>query len=279
MSFAAVVERRAELGGIADLYLEGSDQHRGWFQSSLLTSVGTRGRAPYQAVLTHGFILDEDARKMSKSVGNTIAPQQIVASHGADILRLWVAAEDYRDDVRISKEILDRASEAYRRIRNTARFLLGNLAGFDPARDRVAPAQLLELDRFILDRLQGLIERCRRAYDAFEFHAVYHALNNFCSVDLSALYLDIVKDRLYCEGADSRERRSGQTALYHLLEGLVRIMAPILSFTAEEIWGYMPADPARPASVLLADFPRSIRRSAPRSSRPNGTRCSPSARP
>jgi isoleucyl-tRNA synthetase len=255
VSFAAVVERRGELGGHPDLYLEGSDQHRGWFQSSLLTSVGTRGRAPYQAVLTHGFILDEDARKMSKSVGNTIAPQQIVASHGADILRLWVAAEDYRDDVRISKEILDRASEAYRRIRNTARFLLGNLAGFDPARDRVAPAQLLELDRFILDRLQGLIERCRRAYDAFEFHAVYHALNNFCSVDLSALYLDIVKDRLYCEGADSRERRSGLTALYHLLEGLVRIMAPILSFTAEEIWGYMPADPARPASVLLADFP------------------------
>jgi isoleucyl-tRNA synthetase len=255
ISFAAVLERRSDLGGQADLYLEGSDQHRGWFQSALLTSIGTRGSAPYQAVLTHGFVLDEDARKMSKSVGNVVAPQQIVASHGADILRLWVAAEDYRDDVRISREILDRASEAYRRIRNTARFLLGNLAGFDVARDRVPPGQLLELDRFVLDRLQGLIERCRRAYDAFEFHAVYHALNNFCSVDLSALYLDIVKDRLYCEGATSIERRSGQTALYHLLEGLVRIMAPILSFTAEEIWGYMPADAARPASVLLADFP------------------------
>jgi isoleucyl-tRNA synthetase len=255
VSFAAVVERRAELGGQPDLYLEGSDQHRGWFQSSLLTSVGTRGTAPFRAVLTHGFILDEDARKMSKSVGNVVAPQKIVASHGADILRLWVAAEDYRDDVRISKEILDRASEAYRRIRNTARFLLGNLADFDPARDLVPPPQLLELDRFILDRLQGLVERCRRAYDAFEFHAVYHALNNFCSVDLSALYLDIVKDRLYCEGASSRERRSGQTALYHLLEGLVRLMAPILSFTAEEIWGYLANDPTRPASVLLADFP------------------------
>src|SRR6185369_5705437 len=183
-----------------DLYLEGSDQHRGWFQSSLLCAVGTRGRAPFKSVLTHGFILDEDARKMSKSVGNVIAPQKIVASHGADILRLWVAAEDYRDDVRISKEILDRASEAYRRIRNTARFLIGNLAGFDPA-------------------------------------------------------LDIVKDRLYCEGAASHERRSGQTALHHLLEALVRLMAPILSFTAEEIWGYLSPDARRPASVLLADFP------------------------
>jgi isoleucyl-tRNA synthetase len=192
---------------------------------------------------------------MSKSVGNVVGPQQIVASHGADVLRLWVAAEDYRDDVRISREILDRASEAYRRLRNSARFLLGNLAGFDPAQDLVPPALLLELDRFILDRLQVLIERCRRAYAAFEFHAVYHALNNFCSVDLSSLYLDIVKDRLYCEGATSPERRSGQTALYHLLEGLVRLIAPILSFTAEEIWGHMPPDATRPASVLLADFP------------------------
>lgn len=255
VSFAAVVERRPDLGGQADLYLEGSDQHRGWFQSSLLTAVGTRERAPFKSVLTHGFVLDEDARKMSKSVGNIVAPQQIVATHGADILRLWVAAEDYRDDVRISKEILDRASEAYRRIRNTARFLLGNLAGFDPARDRVATTQLLELDRFILDRLQSLIDRCRQAYDAFEFHIVYHALNNFCSVDLSALYLDIVKDRLYCEGAMSLERRSGLTTLYLLLEGLVGLMAPILSFTAEEIWGFMPADPKRAPSVLLSDFP------------------------
>jgi len=187
VSFEAVVERRPELGGHPDLYLEGSDQHRGWFQSALLTSVGTRGSAPYQSVLTHGFVLDEDARKMSKSVGNVVGPQQIVASHGADVLRLWVAAEDYRDDVRISREILDRASEAYRRLRNSARFLLGNLAGFDPAQDLVPPALLLELDRFILDRLQILIERCRRAYDEFEFHAVYPAHNNFGSVDLSSL--------------------------------------------------------------------------------------------
>jgi len=255
MSFATVMERRAELGGHADLYVEGSDQHRGWFQSALLTAVATRGKAPYDAVLTHGFILDEDARKMSKSVGNVIAPQTIVAQHGADILRLWVAAEDYRDDVRISREILARSVEAYRRIRNTARFLLGNLFDFDPRRDAVRAEELLELDRFVLDRLQDLIERCRRAYDAFEFHTVYHALNNFCSVDLSALYLDIVKDRLYCEAAASPQRRAAQTALHRLLDAVARLMAPILSYTAEEIWGYMPPDPARPPSVLLADFP------------------------
>ncbi len=254
-SFAAVVERRPELRGHAHLYCEGSDQHRGWFQAALMLGVATRGRAPFDAVLTHGFILDEDARKMSKSVGNVVAPQEIVKAHGADILRLWVAAEDYRDDVRISREILERAVEAYRRIRNTARFLIGNLADFDPARDRVPAPALLEIDRFILDRLQDLVDRCRRAYDAFEFHAVYHALNNFCSVDLSALYLDIVKDRLYCEGKTSPERRSAQTALHAILDALVRLMAPILSFTAEEIWSYMPADGARPASVLLADFP------------------------
>ncbi len=256
VSFAAVVERRPELGGHADLYFEGSDQHRGWFQSSLLTSVATRDRAPYDTVLTHGFFLDEDARKMSKSSGNVVAPQKIVATHGADILRLWVSAEDYREDMRISREILDRAVEAYRRIRNTARFLLGNLADFDAARDGVPRDELLELDRFVLDRLQGFVGRCARAYEAFEFHAVYHALNNFCSVDLSALYLDIAKDRLYCEGARSLERRSAQTALLAILEAMVRIMAPILSFTAEEIWSCMPAVAGRPASVLLGDFPQ-----------------------
>ncbi len=255
-SFAAVVERRPELGGHADLYLEGSDQHRGWFQSSLLVSVATRDRAPFDTVLTHGFFLDEDARKMSKSTGNVVAPQKIVATHGADILRLWVSAEDYRDDMRISREILERAVEAYRRIRNTARFLLGNLADFEPARDAVPRAELLELDRFILDRLQGFIARCTRAYDAFEFHTVYHALNNFCSVDLSAIYLDVVKDRLYCESPRSRARRSAQTALYAILDALVRVMAPVLSFTADEIWSCMPVDSRRPASVHLADFPR-----------------------
>src|SRR6185295_17383513 len=193
--------------------------------------------------------------KMSKSAGNVVAPQKIVATHGADILRLWVAAEDYREDMRISREILERAVEAYRRVRNTARFLLGNLADFHPARDALAPGELLELDRFVVDRLQGLIERCRRAYDAFEFHVVYHALNNFCSVDLSALYLDMAKDRLYCDAATSPARRSAQTAVWHVLEALVRLMAPILAFTAEEIWGYMPARAGRPASVHLTHFP------------------------
>jgi isoleucyl-tRNA synthetase len=256
VSFAAVVERRPELGGHADLYFEGSDQHRGWFQSALLTAVATRSRAPYDTVLTHGFFLDEDARKMSKSKGNVVVPQKIVAAHGADVLRLWVAAADYRDDMHISQEILERAVEAYRRIRNTARFLLGNLADFDPTRDRVAAPDLLELDRFVLDRLQGFVQHCRSAYEEFEFHTVYHALNNFCSVDLSALYLDMVKDRLYCDGTRSRERRSAQTALYHLVDALVRVMAPILSFTAEEIWSHMPADPARDPSVHMGEFPR-----------------------
>jgi isoleucyl-tRNA synthetase len=207
-------------------------------------------------VLTHGFFLDEDARKMSKSAGNVVAPQKIVATHGADILRLWVAAEDYREDMRISREILDRAVEAYRRVRNTARFLLGNLADYDPARDAVPVADLLELDRYALDRLQSFIGRCARAYDAFEFHVVYHALNNFCSVDLSALYLDVVKDRLYCEGATSIGRRSAQTALHAILDALVRVMAPVLSFTAEEIWSYMPRADGRSDSVLLTDFPQ-----------------------
>src|SRR5262249_9760657 len=237
-------------------YFEGSDQHRGWFQSSLLTSVATRDRAPYDTVLTHGFFLDEDARKMSKSSGNVVAPQKIVAQHGADILRLWVSAEDYREDMRISPGLPARAVEAYRRIRNTARFLLGNLADFDPARDTVARADMLELDRFILDRVQAFVGRCARAYDAFEFHTVYHALNNFCSVDLSALYLDIVQDLLYCEGARSLERRSAQTALLAVLDAMVRVMAPVLSFTAEEIWSCMPPAPGRAASVLLADFPQ-----------------------
>lgn len=255
VSFSAVVEERADLGGHADIYVEGSDQHRGWFQSALLTSVATRGEPPFGTVLTHGFILADDGRKMSKSLGNVISPQEVVKKHGADILRLWVASEDYRNDIRISQEIIGQAVDAYRRIRNTARFLLGNLADFDPSRDRVEDVDLLAIDRFALDRLQQLVERCQRAYDDYEFHLVYHALNNFCSVDLSSLYLDIAKDRLYCEAAESSMRRSGQTALYAILDGMVRLMAPILSFTAEDIWRHMPADPARPASVHGADFP------------------------
>ena len=255
VSHAAVVERHPELGGRADLYLEGSDQHRGWFHTSLLTSVANRGRAPYDGVLTHGFVLDGKGHKMSKSMGNVTAPQEIIKKFGADIIRLWVAAEDYRDDVRISDEILNRLVESYRRLRNTARFLIGNLNDFDPSTDAVSADALEPLDRWILDRTQRLLGRCLDALDRFEFHVVYHALNNYCSVDLSSLYLDIVKDRLYCEGPGSTARRSAQTALHAILRTLVHLMAPILSFTAEEIWEHAPRGPGRPDSILLSPIP------------------------
>ena len=255
ISHAAVLERREELRSPADLYLEGSDQHRGWFHTSLLTSVATRARAPYEAVLTHGFFVDAQGRKMSKSAGTGLSPQEIIDKHGAEILRLWVAAEDYRDDVRISQEIVGRLIESFRRIRNTARFLIANLYDFDPRRDPVRSDELVELDRWILARTGGLVERCRQAYVDYEFHVVYHALNNFCSVDLSALYLDIAKDRLYCSAARGTGRRSAQTAIWKVLDALVRVMAPILSFTAEEVWGYVPALEPRAASIFLVDFP------------------------
>jgi len=255
VSHASVVERDPRLGGRADLYLEGSDQHRGWFHTALLTSLATRGRAPYESVLTHGFTLDGKGRKMSKSLGNTVAPQDIMKKHGAEILRLWVSAEDYREDVRISDEILNRLVEAYRRIRNTARFLISNLYDFDPATDVVALADLDELDRWILHRTQNIIGRCREAYEKYEFHVVYHTLNNFCAVDLSALYLDIVKDRLYCEGKNSLQRRAAQTALYRILDVLIHLMAPVLSFTAEEVWAYLPDRARRPHSVFLSAMP------------------------
>ncbi len=255
VSHAAVVEANSQLGDRSDLYLEGSDQHRGWFHTALLTSVATRGRPPYKSVLTHGFTLDGKGRKMSKSLGNVIAPQEIMKRYGAEILRLWVAAEDYREDVRISDEILKRLVEAYRRLRNTARFLISNLYDFSPEKDTVQHGDLDELDRWVLHRTQKLLARCREAFERFEFHIVYHSLNNFCSIDLSSLYLDIVKDRLYCEGANSKERRSAQTTLHRILEVLVHLMAPILSFTAEEIWNYMPQNGRRPESVLLSQIP------------------------
>jgi len=254
VSFSAVVEADHGRAARADLYLEGSDQHRGWFHSALLTSVATRDRAPYAAVLTHGFVLDGNGRKMSKSLGNVIAPQQIIEQYGADILRLWVSAEDYRDDVRISDEILKRLADSYRRIRNTTRNLLGNLYDFDPDTDRVVRTELEPLDQWALTRLDSLVRRCRKAYEDYEFHVVYHALNNFCSVDMSALYFDIVKDRLYCSGAKSRERRSAQTVMYDVLQSLAGVIAPILSFTAEEVWAAIPTGD-RAASVFLADFP------------------------
>ncbi|MGH7875278.1 MAG: isoleucine--tRNA ligase [Candidatus Binatia bacterium] len=255
VSWAAVVERDPRLGGSADLYLEGSDQHRGWFHTSLLTSLATRGRAPYESVLTHGFTLDGRGRKMSKSLGNVIAPQEISKKFGAEILRLWVAAEDYREDVRISDEILNRLVEAYRRLRNTARFLISNLYDFNPGKDALPLAELDEMDRWILQSTQGVLSRCREAYDNYEFHAVFYTLNNFCSVDLSAQYLDIVKDRLYCEGTNSKKRRTAQTTLYRILDALVHLMAPILSFTAEEIWSYLPDKDRRAQSVFLSRIP------------------------
>ncbi|HEX2385072.1 MAG TPA: class I tRNA ligase family protein, partial [Candidatus Binatia bacterium] len=258
VSHAAVVEADARLGGRADMYLEGSDQHRGWFHTSLLTSVATRGDAPYASVLTHGFTLDGKGRKMSKSLGNVIAPQEIIKKHGAEIVRLWAAAEDYREDVRISDEILNRLVEAYRKLRNTARFLISNLYDFDPDQDAVAEAKLDELDRWIMGRTQTLLTRCVEAYENFEFHVVYHALNNFCSVDLSALYLDIVKDRLYCEAPRSNLRRSAQTALHRILDVLVHLMAPILSFTAAEIWQHMPKRSGAAETVFMSRMPQPV---------------------
>jgi len=255
VSWASVVDRDPRLGGRADLYLEGSDQHRGWFHTALLTSLATRERAPYESVLTHGFTLDGKGRKMSKSLGNVIAPQEIIKKSGAEILRLWVAAEDFREDVRVSEEILNRLVEAYRRLRNTARFLISNLYDFDAEKDSVSSSELDEMDRWILQRTQGVLGRCRQAYDDYEFHGVYHTLNNFCSVELSAQYLDIVKDRLYCEGAKSTTRRAAQTTLYRILDTLVHLMAPLVSFTAEEIWGYMSDKDRRPASVFLSRIP------------------------
>jgi isoleucyl-tRNA synthetase len=254
VSQAAVLKRRPELAWPADLYLEGSDQHRGWFQSSLLTAVGTVGVAPFKSVLTHGFTVDGEGKKMSKSKGNVIAPQKVIDQYGAEILRLWVSASDYTEDVRISDEILKRLSEAYRRIRNTARYILGNLYDFDPLKDAVPYKDMAELDRWALHRLQTLNLKIRKAYKDSEFHLIYHTLHNFCAVDMSAFYLDVLKDRLYTEKPDGALRRSAQTAMYEILSGMIRLMAPVLSFTAEEVWAFIPAAD-KEASVHLADFP------------------------
>ncbi len=254
VSWAAVLDPDPALGLPADLYLEGSDQHRGWFHSSLLTSVGTRGRAPYRGVLTHGFVVDGEGRKMSKSVGNVIAPQEIMDRYGAEIMRLWVAAEDYRDDVRLSPDILKQLADAYRRFRNTARFMLGNLYDFDPQVHLVPAEEREELDRLALSWLAQLLERVKRAYSDYEFHLAFHKLHQFCAVEMSAIYLDILKDRLYVSRADAPARRSAQSTLWELLQGLTLAMAPILSFTAEEIWEYLPGL-KKPASVHLGAFP------------------------
>ena len=248
----SVLGRRPELHFPADLYLEGSDQHRGWFQSSLLASVAMRDIAPYKGLLTHGFTVDAQGRKMSKSMGNVVAPQKVVNSLGADVLRLWVAATDYRAEMGVSDEILKRMADSYRRMRNTARFLLANLNGFDPAQHTLPPEQMLALDRWAVDRTWRLQKEILEAYDQYQFHLIYQKIHNFCSVDLGSLYLDIIKDRQYTTGRDSIARRSAQTAMQHILEAMTRWLAPILSFTAEELWRNLPGE--RGPSVFLTTW-------------------------
>jgi len=252
VTHACVLRERDGLRAPADLYLEGSDQHRGWFQSSLLTGIGAYAEAPYKTVLTHGFTVDGEGRKMSKSLGNIMPADKTMNEQGADILRLWVAATDYRGELAVSQEIFKRTADAYRRIRNTARFLLSNLNGFDPASDQVAPEDLLSLDRWALDRTAQLQDDITAAFDAYQFHQIYHKVHNFCAGDLGGFYLDIIKDRQYTTQSDSLARRSAQTALFHITEALVRWIAPILSFTAEEIWENMPGE--RAESVFLVEW-------------------------
>ncbi len=251
VSHAAVLEDREGLRRPADMYLEGSDQHRGWFHSSLLTSVGRTGKAPYKAVLTHGFVVDENGRKMSKSVGNVVAPESVIKQYGADVLRLWVTSADYRGDVSISDNIIRQLSDAYRRIRNTCRFMLGNFSDFDLGRDLRPISSMGELDRFMLHKLYKLITRARSSYDRYEFHTIYHSLHNFCVLDLSAFYLDIIKDRLYTSAPTDPQRRDAQTVMFRILDAVVRIMAPILPFTAEEVYRYMPKNKDHGESIHL----------------------------
>ena len=242
-SHAAVLKERPELSWPADMYLEGCDQYRGWFQSSLLTSVATTGRAPYKAVCTHGWVVDGQGRQMHKSLGNQIFPDEIIKEFGADVLRLWVASLDYHNDIRVSKDMLKQLSESYRKIRNTARYILGNLGdskGFDPDTEMVPVDRLSELDRWALAKLDGVIEKVKASYEAFDYYLAYHAIISFCVVDMSNFYLDIVKDTLYCSAANSPERKAVQTTMYIILDALVRMIAPILSFTADEIWQFMP---------------------------------------
>ena len=253
---AAVLDNRDYLRSPADLYLEGADQYRGWFQSSLLTSVATKGVAPYKTIVTHGWVVDGEGKKMSKSLGNTIIPEDIVNQYGADILRLWVASSDYHADIRISKDILKQLTEAYRKIRNTARFILGCIGDFDPDKDAVSLENLEPIDKWALNRLDELNNKCKDAFDKFEYHIIFHAIHNFCVVDMSNFYLDVLKDRLYVEKADSETRRAAQTTIYKVLDTLTLLLAPIISFTANEIWQFMPHDASRNAeNVILNDYP------------------------
>ncbi|MBT3347968.1 MAG: isoleucine--tRNA ligase [Thiotrichales bacterium] len=248
----AVLDRRTGLSRPADLYLEGSDQHRGWFQSSLLTSVAMHGEAPYKQVLTHGFTVDKDGKKMSKSLGNVVAPQKVINDLGADIIRLWVSSTDYRGEMTVSEEILKRMADAYRRIRNTTRFLLSNLNGFDPATDIVAAEEMLSLDRWAVGHALTLQQEIIAEYKSYNFHQVFQKIHNFCSVEMGGFYLDIIKDRQYTTQDNSRARRSAQSAMYHIVEAMVRWLAPITSFTADEVWGFLPGK--REDSVFLSEF-------------------------
>jgi isoleucyl-tRNA synthetase len=251
-SHIAVCDSREDLQWPADLYLEGSDQYRGWFNSSLTTAVAVKERAPYKEVLSHGFVLDGEGRKMSKSLGNVVDPLKVMEQLGADILRLWVASVDYRSDVRVSDSILKQVAEVYRKIRNTFRYLLGNVNGFDPLQQSVPLAQMLEIDRWALNKFEQLKERTMKAYGNYEFHLVYHDINNFCTVDLSSFYFDVLKDRIYVSAPDSVERRSAQTAMYQILVGLVKLVAPILTHTADEVWQFVPG--ATEESVQLTEW-------------------------
>ena len=255
-SHAAVLETRDNMTWPADLYLEGADQYRGWFQSSLLTSIATRNAAPYKTVITHGMVVDGEGKKMSKSVGNVSSPLDIIKTYGADILRLWVSSADYRVDVRISEEIFKQLSEIYLKIRNTARFMLGNLNGYDP--DNALPYnQMEEMDKWALMRLNQLIEKVTEAYENYEFHTIYHAIHNFCVVDMSNFYLDVAKDRLYCDDTNGASRRGAQTVMYKTLDAIVRMLAPILAFTANEIWLAMPhGKDADVRNVVLNQMPK-----------------------
>ncbi|MFK7831556.1 MAG: isoleucine--tRNA ligase [Congregibacter sp.] len=261
VTHACVLRGRQPLEAPADLYLEGSDQHRGWFQSSLLTAIGAYGEAPYRAVLTHGFTVDGDGRKMSKSLGNIVPARKAMNELGADILRLWLASTDYRNEVAVSDEIFKRTGDSYRRIRNTARFMLSNLSGFDPAEHVVSAEDMLPLDRWAVDCAARLQDELRRAYDEYQFHQVCHRLHNFCGGEMGGFYLDIIKDRQYTTQADSLARRSAQTALYRIADAMARWMAPVLSFTAEEIWENLPGE--REESVLLASWGEPLLRLAP----------------
>lgn len=238
------------------MYLEGADQHRGWFNSSLLTCVATTGKAPYNSVLTHGFVVDGEGRKMSKSVGNTVAPSDIIDVYGADVMRLWVSSADYQGDVRLSKDIIKQLSDVYRKIRNTFRFLLGNLDDFNPNTDKVAYKDLEEIDKWALLRLEEVRTKVTEAYENYEFHVLYHAIHNFCTVDLSSIYLDILKDTMYAETATAPARRSAQTAIYEIVKTLMAMVTPVLSFTAEEVYQFLPKEEGMPESVMLLDWPQ-----------------------